>query len=173
MTARRDAVALALVLPVVIVCGQRPVTGQQPDAAASAEAVGWASRCVSDSRDLLADCVAEQTVALQQGEARALLTIRLRVAGDGRETALLVQTPLGILLPAGVTIQVDAGEQRALALQTCDSNGCYTGTAVDDPLLAALRSGTSRVVSLGTPGGGNLTVPVPLAGFAEAEQRIR
>jgi invasion protein IalB len=86
---------------------------------------------------------------------------------------LVIQTPLGILLPGGVSIDIDGADRTALELQTCDNNGCYASTPMSDALLASMTRGEKFNIGLQNLGKQPVTVTGTLVGFTAAFQRIR
>lgn len=145
---------------------------EQPTATASAQSAGWTSHCASGARGGPAACSVEQSVILQEGNRR-LLTIRVDMPDAPRTATMLLQAPLGILLPAGLSLQVDNAQPLQLELQSCDPNGCYASMPLGDPLLALLISGASLRVGMQSTAKEPITIDIPLAGFTAAYERIR
>lgn len=145
---------------------------QEQQTTTSAQSAGWTSRCVSAARGGPAACSVEQSVILQEGNRR-LLTIRVDMPEAPRTATMLFQAPLGILLPAGLSLQVDKAQPLQLELQSCDPNGCYASVPLGDPLLALLISGASLRVGMQSTAREPITIDIPLAGFTAAYERIR
>jgi invasion protein IalB len=139
--------------------------------APSARASGWTSSCVSDGRAAPARCAVEQRIVLQQ-DNRALMTLKIELPAEPRSPTLVVQTPLGLYLPGGLTLRIDQGQPLVLAIQSCDPNGCYAGQAVDAGLLAGLKSGSMLHVAVQSLARETVDIEVPLAGFGAAYARI-
>ncbi|MFO1067612.1 MAG: invasion associated locus B family protein [Geminicoccaceae bacterium] len=134
----------------------------------------WSTRCVSEARAVAPACTAEQTVLVrQQQNNQVLLTLRLQAPASRSPLTFSVQTPLGLLLPAGLTLQVDETPPLTLPLQTCDNAGCYAATPLNDELARAYGAGGRLRIGLQTAAGETLTIEIPLEGFAEALERIR
>jgi hypothetical protein len=49
------------------------------------------------------------------------------VPADTKAPVIMIQTPLDLFLPAGVTLSVDGGNPVPFELQTCNVKGCYAG----------------------------------------------
>jgi invasion protein IalB len=146
-----------------------PAGGEAPQGQRPPE---WVSRCASEARAGALECVIEQTVFLSKtGQLVAAVTIR--VPADTRQPGLAVQVPVGLFLPAGVGLQIDDGKPLALALQTCDLKGCYAATPVSAELLASLRSGKTLTIIFQNLTKESIKVPLQLANFADAYQRIQ
>lgn len=132
----------------------------------------WTSRCVSDARNTALDCAVEQSaVVTQTGQLIAAVTIRL--PPDTHRPVIMIQLPVGLFLPAGVTVQVDEGKPQQIVLQTCDLKGCYAGSPLSEETIAAMKAGKRFAVSFQNAGKENITIPFGLSNFAEAYQHIQ
>jgi invasion protein IalB len=74
-----------------------------------------------------------------------------------------VQLPLGVLLTAGATFQVDDNTAQRLNFRACDRNGCYANAPVTPEMLATLKSGKQL----------KITVPLSLNGFDDAYAKMQ
>ena len=154
-----------------------PAPAAPPAAAGTASATppaapGWAVRCSSVSRDAPLECAIEQTAVLTK-TGQLIVLINIRVPGDTHTPVALVQLPLGLNLPVGAKIQVDDGKTVDLQIQTCENRGCYTSTVIAPDLLAALKSGKQLKVSFQDMGKETIAIPIPLADFAAAYDKIK
>jgi invasion protein IalB len=70
------------------------------------------------------------------------------MAGKIPSPRLVIRTPFGTYLPAGVTYQIDKTSARKLAYQTCNPKGCFATAQISKPQLALLRGGTHMVVTI-------------------------
>jgi invasion protein IalB len=149
-----------------------PAAPAPGDAAANPPPPGWLARCGSESRQAALECALEQTVYLSKtGQLIAAVTIR--VPADTRQPALAVQVPVGLYLPAGVSLQIDDGKPLALVLQTCDLKGCYAATPVSPEMLAALKAGKTLSITFQNLTKETIRIPLQLTNFAEAYQKIQ
>jgi invasion protein IalB len=144
---------------------------ETPPAAAPA-APGWAARCSSAGREAPLECAMEQTAVLSK-TGQLVILVNIRVPSDTHAPVALVQLPLGLNLPIGVKMQVDEGKTADLQIQTCDNRGCYASTPVAADLLAALRSGKQLKLSFQNLNKETITIPMPLADFAAAYDKIK
>jgi invasion protein IalB len=85
----------------------------------------------------------------------------------------LVQLPLGLNLPNGAKLQVDEGKVVDAPIQTCEARGCYASIPITPDLLATLRSGKQLKVSFQNLGKETITIPMPLADYAAAYDKIK
>jgi invasion protein IalB len=152
-----------------------PTPAPSPQAAEAAPAnaptpPGWAARCTSASREAPLECAIEQTAVLSK-TGQLIVLVNIRVPSDTHAPVALVQLPLGLNLPVGAKFQVDDGKAVDLQIQTCENRGCYASTPIAPDLLAALRSGKQLKVSFQNLG--KETIPIPLADFAAAYDKIK
>lgn len=133
---------------------------------------GWAVRCSSVSRDAPLECAIEQSAVLTK-TGQLIILVNVRVPGDTHTPVALVQLPLGLNLPVGAKLQVDDGKTVDLQIQTCENRGCYTSTPVTPELLTALKSGKQLKVSFQDMAKETISIPIPLADFATAYDKIK
>jgi invasion protein IalB len=132
-----------------------PATAQAaPAPAAAAEGAnapappGWIARCSSANRSAPLECAIEQT-------------------------AVLTKTGQLIVLPAGAKLQVDDGKTSDLQIQTCEARGCYANLQIAPEMLTALKSGKQLKVSFQNLAKETIAIPMPLADFAAAYEKIK
>lgn len=128
----------------------------------------WLVRCDNTGQEL--ECRLSQTIVVQKTGQR-LLSVVVRKPPKGQGTALMLHLPFGLHFPSGITVQVDAGKPETLAVQTCDEKGCYAGAPIGVDRLTAMQKGEKLIVGFKDLKQQAMTVPVPLAGFAEAYQK--
>jgi len=133
---------------------------------------GWTARCASASRDAPLECAVEQNAVLPR-TGQLVIAVNIRVPADTHTPSALIQLPLGLNIPAGAKLQVDDGKTVDLQIQTCEARGCYTGTAIAPDLLSAMKSGKQLKISFQNLSKETLTVPLPLADFAAAYEKIK
>ncbi|HWD60793.1 MAG TPA: invasion associated locus B family protein [Stellaceae bacterium] len=145
--------------------GQSPKINLQPGG-------GWVSRCESQSREKPVECFIEQNVVVSSS-GQLLAAVAVRVPAETRQPAMTIQVPVGLYLPGGLNIQVDEGKPESLAFQTCEVKGCYALTPVSKELLAAMKSGKIFKVTVQNLNKENIGIPLTLANFSEAYQKIQ
>jgi invasion protein IalB len=133
---------------------------------------GWAARCSSASRDAPLECAIEQTAVFTK-TGQLIVLVNIRVASDTHTPVATVQLPLGLNLPAGAKFQVDDGKVTDLVIQTCESRGCFAGAPIAPDMLAAMRTGKQLKLSFQNLGKETITIPMPLADFAAAYDKIK
>lgn len=129
----------------------------------------WAIRCVEGGDT----CVMAQTGKGPEGND--VLEVRIRklqgvTAQDGTNVpaAIQVLTPLGVLLPAGVRVQVDSKQVRAAPFEICGPAGCVVRQAMSEDFLDEMRGGnTARLTIVAAPQN-EIGVNISLRGFTRA-----
>jgi invasion protein IalB len=151
-----------------------PTPAPQADAAPANTPAppGWVARCSSASRDAPLECAVEQTAVLTK-TGQLIVLLNIRVASDTRQPIAIIQLPLGLNLPAGAKLQVDDGKVSDLQIQTCEQRGCYANSPISADMLAAMKSGKQLKVSFQNLGKETITIPMPLADFAAAYDKIK
>jgi invasion protein IalB len=149
-----------------------PQADPAPTPGATPPPPSWAARCTSTSRDAPLECAMEQTAILSK-TGQLFVLVNIRVPGDSHMPVILVQLPLGLNLPGGVKLQVDDGKTADLQIQTCENRGCFAGAPIAPDLLAAMKAGKQLKLSFQNLGKETITVPMPLADFAAAYDRIK
>jgi invasion protein IalB len=152
-----------------------PPAPAAPDNASAANTPpppGWAARCGSASRDAPLECAIEQSAVLPR-TGQLVILVNIRVPADTHTPSALIQLPLGLNLPGGAKLQVDDGAATDMQIQTCEARGCYAGTTIAPDLLAAMKSGKQLKISFQNLNKEILTVPLPLADFAAAYDKIK
>jgi invasion protein IalB len=150
-----------------------PATPQAEATPANAPAPpGWVARCTSASRDAPLECAIEQTAVLTK-TGQLIVLINIRVPSDTHTPVAIIQLPLGLNLPVGAKLQVDDGKTSDLQIQTCEARGCYTNAPISPDMLAAMKSGKQLKVSFQNLAKETITIPMPLADFAAAYEKIK
>ena len=133
---------------------------------------GWVARCSSASRGAPLECAIEQSAVLTK-TGQLIVLVNVRVPAEARAPVALVQLPLGLNLPAGAKFQVDDGKTSDLQIQTCEARGCYANLQISPDVLAALKSGKQLKVSFQNMAKETITIPMPLADFGAAYEKIK
>jgi invasion protein IalB len=151
---------------------QQPKAPAAPAKAAPAapQRSGWSVNCINIPAGL--DCRAVQTLRLDP-TGRITLGVGVRIPADTKKTVLLFQTPHGIYLPAGVTVQIGQDAAKAIPFQTCAAAGCLAEYPISGAELAAMENGTELTVSMQDLNKKSFKMRVPTLGFAEAYAKIK
>jgi invasion protein IalB len=172
VTFASSGVSLAQQAPKVKGPPAAPSPTPAPQAEAAPAPPGWIARCTSASRDAPLECAIEQTAVLTK-TGQLIVLLNIRVPSDTRTPIAVIQLPLGLNLPAGAKLQVDDGKTADLQIQTCEQRGCYANTLIAADMLAAMKSGKQLKVSFQNLGKEVISIPMPLADFAAAYDKIK
>ncbi len=144
------------------------------EATTTAETIvsNWIAQCVGQSREGQLDCSLDRSISLKE-TGQQLAKISLRVPGESRAPAMLIQIPHGLFLPAGLEIQIDDGDGRRLNLETCDANGCYTATDLTAEALDEMIKGLDLKLTFQNLANDTITVSMPLTGFTDAYNKVK
>jgi invasion protein IalB len=150
-----------------------PKAAAQPAAGEATKPAGtWLSRCVSDSRDAKPVCVMEQNAFITKtGQLVSAVTVRF--SPGVTEPVLMVQVPVGLYVPAGISLQVDSDKARVLPIQTCDLKGCFGAEPLKAEELGRLKSGKHLTVAFQNLGRQTINIPFVLEGFDESYKKIQ
>lgn len=126
----------------------------------------WDLRCDTPPGARSEQCVLMQYVTAEDRKNVSLTVIVLKTA-DQKARILRVLAPLGVLLPAGLGLKIDAADVGRAGFVRCLPNGCIAEVVMDDRQLAQLSSGqTATFIIFQTPEEG-IGIPISLAGFGD------
>lgn len=131
----------------------------------------WETRCETPPGASYEQCAIVLSVVDAERPNLTLVVIMLNTA-DRKARLMRVIAPLGVLLPPGISLRVDDEDMGRLNFLQCVSNGCVAQVAMEDKLVAKLK--TAKTMTLGvfqTPEQG-VGVPASLAGFKEAYEQL-
>lgn len=96
-----------------------------------------------------------QQVAVDQTDNPVVLVRIVRLPSDADAEALAVfNTPLGTLLPPGLSFQIDAAQTASLPFEWCVQEGCVVRLGLREPDIAAMKRGNQvnlTVTSIADP----------------------
>lgn len=127
----------------------------------------WANQCETDPNTKNEICYSSQTILVKDKDVE-ILYIAIGHIPDTEKPLLRMTTPLGTLLPEGMMIQVDDGEESRLPYVFCNRIGCHIEVGVTDKFLTAIKKGNKLNIKFLDLGGREFIVPVSLSGFTKA-----
>ncbi|HUF86419.1 MAG TPA: invasion associated locus B family protein [Thermohalobaculum sp.] len=158
----------ALALPAI--SAAQNAQNQDPGETVKATHGAWEIVCATSQPDL---CVMRQVGKMQDGAE--VLEVRIRKLdgvttqdGETVPAAIRILTPLGSVLQAGVTVQVDATEPRTGIYKVCVPQGCIVEDPMSAEFLGRLRAGAVANMKFGIIQQGEISVAVSLNGFTKA-----
>lgn len=133
--------------------------------AASAASANWLKVC-----DPLPDgqkaCIMRQVV-LANGQFLGSFLLR---DDPGQESRLLAvaAVPLGVLLPFGLTWQIDGAKPIRVPYMLCDPTSCATQLVINEQYVNSLKKGGTLKLTAKNRQNQDLTIDITLAGFTAA-----
>ena len=157
---------IALLLPLSQLTFAQEYLIKEPDSKAKTYN-SWANQCETDPNTESRICYSSQTIIVKDKDAE-ILYIAIGYIPDSDKPLLRMTTPLGTLLPEGMQIQVDEGEESRLPYVFCNRIGCHIEVGVTEKFLAAIKKGNQLNIKFLDLGGREFNVPVSLSGFTKA-----
>jgi len=134
-----------------------------PGATADATAQNWLKICdpVKDGKQA---CIMRQVVVTQNNQFLGSFLLR---DDPGQESRLLAvaAVPLGVLLPFGVTWQIDGGKPIRVPYMLCDPQSCATQLVVNEAYVNSLKKGTKLTLTAKNRKNEDLVININLGGF--------
>lgn len=154
--------AAALPLPLGPALAQGPIKDKHGD---------WETRCETPPGAAYEQCAAVLSVVDQERPNVTLVVIVLNTA-DRKARLMRIIAPLGVLLPAGVSLRIDGEDFGRLNFLQCLSNGCIAQVAIDDKLLDKMKTGKTATFGIFQTPEQGVGVLAPLAGFKESYEQL-
>jgi invasion protein IalB len=131
----------------------------------------WQMRCETPPGAKSEQCALVQSVQAEDKPNVTLVVIVLKTA-DGKSRLLRVIAPLGVLLPSGLGLKIDATDVGRAGFVRCMPSGCIAEVVMDDDLLKKLSSGQQATfIVFQTPEEG-IGIPVSLNGFGKGYESL-
>ncbi|MBI2715004.1 MAG: invasion associated locus B family protein [Rhizobiales bacterium] len=131
----------------------------------------WQIRCDTPPGAKAEQCALIQSVTAEDRANVGLTVIVLKTA-DAKSRLMRVVAPLGVLLPSGLGLKIDATDVGRAGFVRCLPNGCIAEVIMDDELIKKLRTGKAATfIIFQTPEEG-IGFPMSLAGFDEGYDKL-
>jgi invasion protein IalB len=134
----------------------------------------WTVRCGRHAEQGPEVCEMQQQQT--DNEGRTVMAVAVGQVPGSSDLGLLVVLPLGILLPAGVTLQIDSGAEMPLQVDRCERQGCRIEMLLETDLMTRLKAGSQAKVFFEAfdPQGERrrLGIPLSLLGFSAALNEV-
>jgi invasion protein IalB len=126
----------------------------------------WVKMCTPDDKTKKETCTTTQRLLSETGAHVVTATFR-EVTGDPKTRQLMISGPLGVQLAPGLKAAVDGGKVLSMNYALCFVDGCYAQTAVDDAFVKSLKAGKKLNITVVSPDGKTVQVPLTLSGFGK------
>jgi invasion protein IalB len=133
----------------------------------------WFTRCEKQDPKSTTppQCEAFQRLVIKESSQR-LAEFAVGYAEKGQPARGIIVLPLGILLPAGVQMQIDAGKAFKFNVRYCEVSGCYAYVTLNDELLTLMRKGTKAVITFQSTKAQKIQIEMSLKGFGAALEKV-
>ena len=145
---------------------QPAATSSQPPAAgnqAQGAPQNWLKIC-DPAKDGQKVCIMRQVVVTQNNQFLGSFLLRDDPTQDSRLLAVAA-VPLGVLLPFGVTWQIDGGKPIRVPYMLCDPQSCATQLVVNEAYVNSLKKGTKLTLTAKNRKNEDLVININLQGF--------
>ena len=131
----------------------------------------WQIRCDTPPGAQTEQCALIQSVTAEDRPNVGLTVIVLKTA-DQKFRLMRVLAPLGVLLPNGLGLRIDAVDVGKVSFVRCLPNGCVAEVVLEDKLLGQLKAAkTATFIIFETPEEG-IGFPLSLNGLAEGFDKL-
>ncbi|HEX4297596.1 MAG TPA: invasion associated locus B family protein [Devosia sp.] len=109
-------------------------------------------------------CIMRQVVVTQNRQFLGSFLLR---DDPGQQSRLLAvaAVPLGVLLPFGVSWQIDDGKPVRVPYMLCDPQSCSTQLVVNEAYVNSLKKGHKLILTAKNRKNEDLTISIDLSGF--------
>lgn len=130
----------------------------------AADAPVWHKSCPGGDT---AACFIEQ-FAVAQPQNVAVLHVGIDLPGGDSKARMVLTAPLGVLLPAGLSLSVDGAKPILLPFERCASGGCDATALLDRQALEKFEKGKILTVRYVLSDTASADIPIRLEGLADA-----
>jgi invasion protein IalB len=134
----------------------------------------WTVRCGRQSKQGPDLCEMQQQTVDEEG--RTVMAVAIAQLPGASDLVLLILLPLRVLLPAGLTLQVDGGAETPLQVDWCERQGCRIQMLLEPDLLNRFKAGTEATVVFEAVDEQEqrrrLAYPISLLGFTAALDEV-
>ncbi|EHK59331.1 invasion associated locus B family protein [Allomesorhizobium alhagi] len=131
----------------------------------------WVVNCASGASGGALECQMSQNLT-EAKTGQRVLTVTIRKQAKDGAMAMLLALPHDLFIPSGASYQIDAGEKKAVAIQTSDQNGAYAAVPLDAALITALKTGTNLNIGMESVTRKPVAIPLSLNGFTAAIDKL-
>jgi len=118
-------------------------------------------------------CLVFQRLRLKEND-QTVLHVSFGYPPFAKGPIMVLTTPLGVSLVAGVELKVDdVGEPIRVPYNLCVADGCRASLPVDDSLLQAMKRGDKLKVAIASAQNKPMGIEVSLNGFAKASESLQ
>jgi len=121
----------------------------------------WKIQCETPQGATEEVCHTFQVVSVKE-KNQNILHIAVGYPPGQDAPVLILTTPLGVALQAGIQMKVDEGTAQTHSFAVCLPNGCQAAVKVEPAMLDELKKGSKLIVTFGNLKRQGLNVPISL-----------
>jgi len=117
-------------------------------------------------------CLLSQTLIKKESNQRVL---RLAISKSQQNSGFMLVSvmPLGIYLPAGVTVKTEKGIVIPMIMKACTKQGCIASTPLSKKHLRAIKAGKKLTVIFLANQATPITLPISLNGISAGLKELK
>ena len=171
MNGKRQSILRILASLVFVIAAVSATASAGAEGAIKDKHGDWETRCETPPGAAYQQCAIVLSVVDADRPNLTLVVIVLNSA-DRKARLMRVIAPLGVLLPAGVNLRIDNEDMGRLNFLQCVGNGCIAQVAMEEKLVAKLKTGKTMTLGVFQTPEQGVGVPASLAGFKEAYEQL-
>ncbi|MCW8881378.1 MAG: invasion associated locus B family protein [Sedimenticola sp.] len=170
----RRGYVIALLMVVSVLLPLALMAEETASEEAKGETFGdWGKRCETPKEGGDEVCFIFQQLKVKENN-QTILFVTMGIAPNGKGPVMVLTTPLGVALQAGMQLQVgEEGEPIRAAYNLCLTNGCRASLLLDEKLLEAMKGGEKLFVAFANAQGKGIKLAVSLKGFTDASNSLQ
>ncbi len=127
----------------------------------------WLLSCSNQMDAAVLQCEASQSIVTGPQNQRLATVSLLRSVGDDAASGVFT-LPIGLNLPAGLTLSVDETELMNIPFQSCDAQGCYAISPLAAGQITAMKDGAEFVLTVESQAKESIRISFELRGFTQS-----
>ncbi len=135
----------------------------------------WSMRCseVTNQQNQQQVTICEATQRIINAEGQPVMEVIVTLPPGQQQFVGAIIAPLGVVLPAGIAMDVDGNAMGKIPYVRCVQQGCVGQFAFTDAQFAAFKAGAKANITVVRGDGREITVPLSLSGFTAATDSLR
>jgi len=161
MTGRRRLKAVAVTACCIGVLAAAPAAAQVAEGQVFGD---WVARCATPPGAIRHLCSIQHRLMLKE-PPREILNVAVGFFGKDRTPGALFHVPIGIYLPAGLTLSIPGAQLVRIVYDICTPRVCRAPVSLTPELVAAMKKATGGDVTIQDGRRKPVKLPLSLKGF--------
>lgn len=168
------AVLLAILIGVFIYGSQQTAFSSDNEPEKSM----WTLRCADvpeGTKEAQKNCEIFQRLSVKESGQRIIEFVVGKDAAKDKQGIRrgVVILPLGVLIPHGITMQIDELPPYKFALHHCTNAGCFAFVDLNSDIISKMKKGDQAKMTMRSVEGKNVNIVLSLKGFSKAADKIK